>query len=72
METIKQVGKQIGLVLTLLGVLLVLCELPHHDRNYLSHQERTAQLGTTGTARIDASRSVNQSKRFLGDKGLAC
>ncbi len=46
METIKQGGKQIGLVLVLLLGLLILWELPHHDRNFLSHQERTAQLGT--------------------------
>jgi membrane-bound lytic murein transglycosylase F len=45
-EPIKQVIKQIGLVLTLLGVLLVLWELPQHERNVLSHQDRTAQLGT--------------------------
>src|SRR5680860_1741586 len=46
METIKQVGKQIGLVLVLLVGLLVIWELPHHDYNALSHQERTAKLGT--------------------------
>ncbi|HNP27620.1 MAG TPA: transglycosylase SLT domain-containing protein [Nitrospirales bacterium] len=46
METTKKISKRIGLVLTLLGGLLVLWELPHHDRNSLSHQEKTAQLGT--------------------------
>jgi len=45
-DTLKQVGKQIGLVVTLLGGLLVLWELPQHEQNALSHQERIAQLGT--------------------------
>jgi len=45
-DTLKQVGKQIGVVVTLLGGLLVLWELPQHEQNALSHQERIAQLGT--------------------------
>jgi membrane-bound lytic murein transglycosylase F len=46
MEFIKKISKQLGLVLSLLGGLLILGELPHHERNVLSHQERIAQLGT--------------------------
>jgi len=46
METIKQMSKQIGLVVALLGGLLILGELPQHEHNALSHQERIAQLGT--------------------------
>lgn len=46
MQNIKYVSKQIALVVTLLGGLLVLWEIPHHERNALSHQERIAQLGT--------------------------
>jgi membrane-bound lytic murein transglycosylase F len=46
MDTIKQVSKQIGLVFILLGGLLVLWEIPQHERNAISHQERIAQLGT--------------------------
>ena len=46
LDTIKQLSKQIGLVVTLLGGLLVLWELPQHEQNALSHQERIAQLGT--------------------------
>ena len=45
-NTIKQVSKQIGMVCILLGGLLVLWELPQHEYNALSHQERIAQLGT--------------------------
>lgn len=46
MQIIKHVSKQIALVVTLLGSLLVLWEIPQHERNALSHQERIAQLGT--------------------------
>jgi membrane-bound lytic murein transglycosylase F len=45
-KTIKNVGKQIGLIMILLGGLLIVWELPHHEHNALSHQERIAQLGT--------------------------
>lgn len=45
-KTIKNIGKQIGLIMTLLGGLLIVWELPHHEHNALSHQERIAQLGT--------------------------
>jgi membrane-bound lytic murein transglycosylase F len=45
-KTIKNVGKQIGLIMTLLGGLLIVWELPHHEHNALSHQEQLAQLGT--------------------------
>ena len=44
-QTFKQMTKQICFV-TLLGGLLILCELPHYEGNALSHQERVAQLGT--------------------------
>lgn len=45
-EPIKQVSRQIGLIVVLLGGLLILWEVPQHEYNALSHQKRIIQLRT--------------------------
>lgn len=46
MEPIKQVSKQIIFIVTLLGGLLILWEVPQHKKNALSHQELIIALST--------------------------
>jgi membrane-bound lytic murein transglycosylase F len=44
-QTVKQMSKQIALILLLLSGLLILWEVPQHENNALSHQKRMSQLG---------------------------
>ena len=45
METMKYLVKQLSLVVVLLGALLLLWEIPHHQDNALSHSDRVPMLG---------------------------
>lgn len=45
LKTMRYVAKQITLVLLLIGSILVLWEIPHHQGNALSHQDLVLQLG---------------------------
>ena len=46
LEIMKQVAKQFFLVGVVIGGLLLLWEIPHHESNVLSHKDRVLQLGT--------------------------
>ncbi len=46
LETIKQVSKQITVILLLIAGVLLLWEIPHYAGNELSHKDRVLQLGT--------------------------
>jgi len=46
LEAIKRVAKQILLVGCVIGGLLLLWEIPHHEGNALSHKDQVLQLGT--------------------------
>jgi membrane-bound lytic murein transglycosylase F len=46
LDTIKDLVQQFVVVLLLIGGVLLLLEIPHYERNALSHKDRVAQLGS--------------------------